>query len=78
MLLGKNDGVLGLGESSRPTIVNHQELESYLGRYCGLMLYLKEMDESRYSKVCAVSPFLVTMINLFLRLVLVDVLLRCQ
>ncbi|TDL28196.1 hypothetical protein BD410DRAFT_350073 [Rickenella mellea] len=53
MLLGNNNGVLGLGEKIRPSIVNHQQLESYLGRYSGLMLYLKEMDESRYSKVCA-------------------------
>jgi hypothetical protein len=29
-------------------------MENYLGKYCGLMLYLREMDESRYSKVCAV------------------------
>lgn len=55
MLLGSNNGLAGYGEKGRPTIVNHQELESYLGRYSGLMLYLKEMDESRYSKVCAVS-----------------------
>ena len=32
----------------------HNELESYLGRYAGLMLYLKEMGEEWYSKVCAV------------------------
>ncbi|KAF8578441.1 hypothetical protein K439DRAFT_1638802 [Ramaria rubella] len=31
----------------------HADLESYLGRYAGLMLYLKEMGEDWYSKVCA-------------------------
>ncbi|GJJ15524.1 hypothetical protein Clacol_009802 [Clathrus columnatus] len=31
----------------------HKELEEYLGRYCGLMLYLKEMSDDWYSKVCA-------------------------
>ncbi|KAG8905579.1 hypothetical protein FRB99_008637 [Tulasnella sp. 403] len=36
-----------------PTLVPHKELEDYLGRYCGLMLYLKEMDEERYAKVCS-------------------------
>ncbi|KAG9013462.1 hypothetical protein FRB94_002536 [Tulasnella sp. JGI-2019a] len=30
----------------------HKELEEYLGKYCGLMLYLREMDEDRYSKIC--------------------------
>ncbi|KAF8498012.1 exocyst complex component Sec3-domain-containing protein [Gautieria morchelliformis] len=31
----------------------HSDLESYLGRYAGLMLYLKEMGEEWYAKVCA-------------------------
>ena len=30
-------------------------METYLGRYAGLILYLKEMDEGVYSKLCAVS-----------------------
>lgn len=33
---------------------NHQGMETYLGRYAGLLLYLKEMDETLYSKFCAV------------------------
>ncbi|KAG8975726.1 hypothetical protein FRC05_005244 [Tulasnella sp. 425] len=36
-----------------PSLPPHRDLENYLGRYCGLMLYLKEMDEDRYGKVCA-------------------------
>lgn len=34
--------------------MDHKPLENYLGRYGGLMLYLKEMDESVYGKLCAV------------------------
>ena len=32
----------------------HDDMESALGRYSGLILYLKEMDEDRYAKLCAV------------------------
>ena len=53
MLLGKNNGVEGI-EKGRPVIIQHESLEAYLGRYSGLMLYLKEMDEDKYSKICAV------------------------
>ena len=37
-----------------PTIPEHSNMEQYLGQYSGLMLYIKEMDEDRYSKICAV------------------------
>ncbi|KAJ7357195.1 exocyst complex component sec3 subunit [Mycena albidolilacea] len=52
MLLGSTDGLTmeGRGKSK---IINHQDLEQYLGRYAGLMLYLKEMDEKVYAKLCA-------------------------
>ena len=55
ILLGDNNGLASSGEKNRPIILDHQRAETYLGRYCGLMLYLKEMDEAKYSKVCAVS-----------------------
>lgn len=32
-------------------------METYLGRYAGLLLYLKEMDESVYSRFCGVREF---------------------
>ncbi|KAG8937030.1 hypothetical protein FRC03_004096 [Tulasnella sp. 419] len=32
---------------------SHEPAERYLERYCGLMIYLKEMDESKYSKIAA-------------------------
>jgi len=35
-------------------IASHEPLETYLLRYQGLMRYLKEMDEPRYGKLCAV------------------------
>jgi hypothetical protein len=38
-----------------PTIPEHAQLEDKLGKYCGLVLYMKEMDEERYQKLCAVS-----------------------
>jgi hypothetical protein len=34
-------------------------MEKYLGRYSGLILYLKEMDEVSYAKLCAVLIYLV-------------------
>lgn len=60
LLLEQNNGVAPLGEKGRLVVVNHQQIEAYLGRYCGLMLYLKEMDENKYSKVCAVSSSVMT------------------
>ncbi|QRW06016.1 Exocyst complex component Sec3 [Ceratobasidium sp. AG-Ba] len=54
----QSDGLIEAAEKSRqsrtqPTIASHKPMEDYLGKYCGLMLYLREMDEGRYSKVCA-------------------------
>lgn len=51
MLLGEYDGVLR--NNGRLSIVPHIEMEQYLGRYAGLMLYLKEMEEGIYAKLCA-------------------------
>ncbi|KAJ3575972.1 hypothetical protein NP233_g733 [Leucocoprinus birnbaumii] len=53
LLLGEVSGLTKPGRGGKPTIVQHQDIEEYLGRYCGLMLYLKEMDESVYGKLCA-------------------------
>lgn len=44
-----------LAGKGRPVTVDHKEFETYLGRYSGLMLYLKEMDESIYGRLCAAS-----------------------
>ncbi|EJD03708.1 uncharacterized protein FOMMEDRAFT_82797 [Fomitiporia mediterranea MF3/22] len=53
LLLGDTNGLISSSEMGRLVIVGHKRLEDYLGRYCGLMLYMKEMDEARYSKICA-------------------------
>ncbi|KAF9652003.1 hypothetical protein BDM02DRAFT_3090034 [Thelephora ganbajun] len=53
MLLGDNDGVTKSTGRRRASIVDHKTLEKYLGRYSGLILYLKEMDETVYAKLCA-------------------------
>ncbi|OBZ79929.1 Exocyst complex component 1 [Grifola frondosa] len=52
LLLGDNNGVVKPAKG-RPSIVPHKPIEEYLGRYAGLMLYMKEMDESVYGKICA-------------------------
>lgn len=54
MLLGDNSGVIKGAGRRRATMVQHKTLEKYLGRYSGLILYLKEMDEVVYAKLCAV------------------------
>lgn len=42
-------------KNATPEIPKHTQLEDKLGKYCGLVLYMKEMDEERYQKLCAVS-----------------------
>jgi exocyst complex component 1 len=56
MLLGETDGLsVSTQKGIRPTLLSHKELEEYLGRYGGLLIYLKEMDDSIYAKLCAVG-----------------------
>lgn len=54
LILDDNGGITRPKGRGRPVIFIHQGMESYLGRYSGLLLYLKEMDETVYSKFCAV------------------------
>jgi len=54
MLLGDNNGVTKTTNRHRASMVDHKTLGKYLGRYSGLILYLKEMDEAVYAKLCAV------------------------
>ncbi|KAI0068299.1 exocyst complex component sec3 subunit [Artomyces pyxidatus] len=53
LLLDDSSGLTKPNGRGRVTIKNHQEMETYLGRYSGLILYLKEMDETAYGKLCA-------------------------
>ena len=54
MLLGGNNGVTKAGSRRRASMADHKTLEKYLGRYSGLILYLKEMDEAVYARLCGV------------------------
>lgn len=54
MIMDDNNGLTKPGSKGRPFIINHLDMEQYLGRYAGLMLYLKDMDEGMYAKLCAV------------------------
>lgn len=45
---------LGVQPATPLMLPSHQGLEKSLGDYSGLITYLKEMDEDRYSKLCAV------------------------
>lgn len=54
MLLGDSDGLIKGARRGLPTVAEHRDLETYLARYSGLILYLKEMDESTYGKLCGV------------------------
>ena len=33
---------------------SHAAMEDFLGRYCGLMLFVKEIDQQRYQLICSV------------------------
>ncbi|TEB38979.1 exocyst protein [Coprinellus micaceus] len=52
LLLGDHNGLTNSAQGAA-LIVHHDDIEKYLGRYAGLMLYLKEMDEAVYGKLCA-------------------------
>ncbi|KAF6766570.1 exocyst protein [Ephemerocybe angulata] len=52
LLLAGTNGITKTAQSY-PLVAQHQTIEAYLGRYAGLMLYLKEMDESIYGRLCA-------------------------
>ena len=38
-----------------PVIKDHLSMEKKLEKYAGLILYMRELDEDRYQKLCAVS-----------------------
>ncbi|KAI9461020.1 exocyst complex component sec3 subunit [Lactarius psammicola] len=53
LLLGHSNGLSKSSGHRNLEIKGHKELESYLDRYCGVILYMKEMDEVAYGKLCA-------------------------
>jgi hypothetical protein len=42
----------GRGQASK--LPSHAPMEDFLGRYCGLMLFVKEIDYGRYQQICSV------------------------
>jgi hypothetical protein len=38
-----------------PTLPSHENMEAFIRRYSGLVLYTREMDETKYAKICGVS-----------------------
>jgi hypothetical protein len=55
MLLGDNSGIMiSERRGGKPKLMPHKELETYLGRYSGLILYVKETEEGLYSRICGV------------------------
>ena len=55
LLLGHTNGLSKSSKHRNLDMKSHKTLESYLDRYSGLVLYMREMDEVTYSKLCAVS-----------------------
>ncbi|KAK4053149.1 hypothetical protein OIV83_001884 [Microbotryomycetes sp. JL201] len=41
------------GSRSKSSLPSHSKLEDFLGRYCGIMLFIKEMDRGFYQQICA-------------------------
>ena len=54
LLLGDSNGLSKPGGRGGAEIKSHKDLENHLDRYSGLILYMKEMDEVTYGKLCAV------------------------
>jgi len=54
LLLGDTSGLTKASGRQKQEIKSRKDLESHLDRYSGLVLYMKEMDEVTYSKLCAV------------------------
>lgn len=41
-------------KDTKLVLPNHEKMSDFLGRYCGLMLFVKEMDGDRYKSICDV------------------------
>ncbi|KAI9513060.1 exocyst complex component sec3 subunit [Russula earlei] len=53
LLLGDSSGLLKPSGRGKSEFKSHKDLERHLDRYSGLILYMKEMDEVTYGKLCA-------------------------
>lgn len=54
LLLGATNGLSKSSKHRNLELKSHKTLESYLDRYSGLILYVRDMDEVAYGKLCAV------------------------
>ena len=53
--LVSNDKAKGATETKAKAVLSsHDQMEKYLERYVGLMLFVKEIDDQRYQQICAV------------------------
>lgn len=80
LLLGDTEGLSDGTDNKRsgkPRLLPHKDLEVYLGRYSGLMTYLKEMDEKVYGKLCAVCTFHISFLTASPDISPRGILLRC-
>jgi hypothetical protein len=70
LLLGKTNGLSKSSKHRNLDMKSHKELENHLDRYSGLILYMREMDELAYGKLCAVSasliPYLASVANSYM------------
>lgn len=46
----------GAAARDKSRLKSHAAMEDFLGRYCGLMLFVKEIDQQRYQLICSVRP----------------------
>ncbi|GAA5882579.1 hypothetical protein JCM16303_002054 [Sporobolomyces ruberrimus] len=60
LLNPKNSTMQGKLKSGQ--LPSHDQMEDFLGRYCGLMLFVKEIDSGRYSQIC--SAYFIAMSDL--------------
>lgn len=51
-------------KAPKGTLPRHDKMEDFLGRYCGLMLFVKETDQARYQQICSVSSGLMRLMRI--------------
>lgn len=65
--------------AAAPKLPSHAEMEAYVARYGGLVLYTRDMDEKAYAKICAVgSDLLLLYLTMLIIYLTVDLLFGGQ
>ncbi|GAA6058447.1 hypothetical protein JCM3770_005082 [Rhodotorula araucariae] len=52
-LLNPKDPAAAAATRDKGRLRSHAAMEDFLGRYCGLMLFVKEIDQQRYQLICS-------------------------